>query len=138
MKEYFKVAIDAENALLLQQSALVTDMGICLEMLTSQLSLYDRDKATLMCLKDDLDSLKEACAARLLDFDFGTMANLRSIAPPYQLSFREQHQNLYWEIRPHIARNRDAQAAGFKFLEDPLALREYRLGKVSATARLAL
>lgn len=137
LKHYFEIAVDAENALLLRQSALVTDIGVCLEILTAQLSLYDRDKATLGCLKDDIHFLKEACAAKHLDIDFAAVANLRSLSPPHQLSFRERHQNLYWEVRPRIARHEDAQAAGYKFLEDPLALREYRLGKVSAKARFS-
>lgn len=135
LRNYFEVAIDAEQALLLQQSAVVTDIGICLEILTAKLSLYDKDQAILTCLKDELKSLKDACVSRHVDLDFEAMANLRSMAPPYNLSFREQYQNLYWEIRPHLAQHREAKVAGHKFLDDPLALREYRLGKISARVR---
>lgn len=135
LKRHFEAAIDAENALHLRQSAVLTDIGICLEILTAKLSIYDLDNATSSYIKDDIESLKRACAARELKFNYTSLANLRSIVPPYHLSFREKHQNLYWEVRQHDARRRDAKAAALNYLQDPLALREYRLGKVSAAAR---
>lgn len=138
LKRYFETAVDAENALLLRKSALLIDIGICLETLTANLSIYDNDNAILSHVKDDIETLKHICAERQLEYDYASLANLRSMAPPYRLSFREEHQNLYWEVRPHSTRHRDATAAASKYLEDPLALREYRLGKVSGAARLNL
>lgn len=127
--------IDAQNALLLRRSTTVTDIGISLEMLTSQMCLYDKDSANLVSLKEELELLMQASSERDLDLDFDILENFRSSFPPYKPSFTEENHSLYREVQPLIDARRDIQAAGFCFLKDPMALREYRLPLLSTSQR---
>lgn len=129
------MAIDAQNALLLRQSTIVTDIGISLEMLTSQLCIYDKDIAKLVSLKEELGFLVQANSERDLDLDFDILENFRSSFPPYKSSFTEQHRSLYRNIQPLVDGKRDAQAVGFFFLKDPMSLREYRLPPLLTSQR---
>lgn len=110
-------------------------MGISLEMLTSQLCLYDKDAARLVGLKDELELLMQANSDRGLDLDFDILENFRSSFPPYKPSFTEKNRLLYCNVQPLIDARRDAQAAGLCFLKDPMSLREYRLPLLSTSQR---
>lgn len=135
MEQHFQVVIDAQNAMLLRQSAVLADIGMSLEMLTSQMRLYDKDKAKLVCIRDEMDRLMQACSDRHLNLNFEILERYRSSVPPYTPSFIEMNQLLYWEKQPLIDSRRDAQTAGLKFLQDPMALREYRLPKFTTSQR---
>lgn len=135
MERHFEVIVDAQNALLLRQSTTIADIGISLEMLTSQLCLYDKDAAKLVSLKEELELLMQAHSDREFDLDFDILENFRSSFPPYESSFTEENRSLYCSTQPHIDVRRDAQAAGFYFLKDPMALREYRLPPLSTSQR---
>ncbi len=135
LEQHFGMIVDAKNALLLRQSTTITDMGTSLEMLTSQLSLYDKDTARLVSLKEELQLLMKAVFERELDLDFDVLENYRSSIPPYNLSFTEGNQALYCTVRPIIDAQRDARAAALDFLKDPMALRDYRLPPFSSSQR---
>lgn len=102
-------------------------MGITLEMLTSQLRMYDKDIATLSSLKEELKLLMQANSERKLGINFEMLEKFRSSFPPYDSSFTEENQLLYCRVQPLIDARRDAKEVGLRFLEDPMSLREYRL-----------
>ncbi len=66
------------NALLLRQTAVSTDIGIALELLTPKLRLYSKDKAVLASVYNEMSSMKQESADRGLDIRFYSLEHLSS------------------------------------------------------------
>lgn len=129
------MVIDAKNALLLRLSTTTVDMGATLEVLTSQLCLYDTDNARLTSIKKELKLLMEVSSERELDLDFNFLEKYRSSIAPYESSFTEKNHLLYYNVQPLIDAGRDARAASLHFLKDPMSVREYRLPPFTTSQR---
>ena len=123
---YFAAAVDAENAIRLRESALLVDIGDCVELLTSKLKLYDQDRAVSKRASDEIKLIKKESKARNLDINFYGLEYFRR-ANQLDESFREEHGEIYHDLEPILDMKEFSTSLALKFLEDPMALREHRL-----------
>ncbi|KJA21686.1 hypothetical protein HYPSUDRAFT_55385 [Hypholoma sublateritium FD-334 SS-4] len=129
----YAVVIDARNALLLRQAAIVADIGLYLQLLTLKVNLYATDKANLASIHRDLEYIREECVRQKVKLPFGDLEWSRSAKHPSGLAFvhDDRHQDFCWqEITMLLHTYSDARAVGFQFLDDPASLIENRLPKL--------
>lgn len=132
LERQYSVAIDAQNALALRRSAVVADIGLCLELLIPKINLYAKDTVMLSSVSEDIASIYRQCSQQQLDLHFDHLERLRT-PTPYGLAFVDdkRHQSFCWQTSKIIIDGyREARAVGLRFLKDPAALIENRLPKL--------
>lgn len=134
LEKRFIDLVCAKNALLLRQTAIATDIGIALELLTLQLQFYLKDTATLASVYEDINSVKQELAASSHHIRFYALEYLPS-SSPYDSSLLEKVQETGREAQPSFDRYKASRAAGLRFMKDPQALLEGRLGIFSSSQR---
>lgn len=128
----YALIVDAKNALTLRQSAILADVGICLESLMPKINLYAMDEVKLLGIFKDLADIRQACDNHQIQLQFGDLEWHRSVTDPCGLAFVDdkRYKDFSWKDSAiAIDQFSDAQAAGRRFLRDPAALTENRLPK---------
>ncbi len=127
--------VDARNALILRQSAIVADIGLYLESLIPKINLYAIDNAHLVSVREELDRICQECEDRKITLQFNDLEWSRSAKHPAGLSFLDdkRHRDFSWyETTMLIDTYSDARAVGLHFLSDPTALMENRLPRLNS------
>lgn len=126
---YFNAVVDAKNALTLRQSAVMADIGDCLEMVSPKFGLYDTDSMVLQSVFYELQLIKEECQTRQLGLNFWALEYFRSglHGSDYGFSFVEDHPELYATVGRVLGDKEFSSHATQQFLQDPFSLREQRL-----------
>lgn len=129
MESHFNAAIDVKNALGLRRYLIMIDIGLHLDILAAKLSRYDKDTAALKFAADEIEVIKTECAEQSMNINFSCLEFFRSMNPAHSLSFMENHMMVFSKIMDweEGARAYDTTS---QFLDDPAALREYRLRTV--------
>lgn len=128
----YALAVDAKNALMLRQSAILTDVGICLESIIPMINLYSTDEVRLTNIHQDLEDIRQACDKHQIKLQFGDLEWHRSAKDPCGLAFVDdkRYQGFSWkESTMAIDGCGGAQVIGLRFVKDPAALVENRLPK---------
>ena len=131
LERRFIALVYVKNALFLRQTALATDIGIQLELLTSKLHLYMKDNVVLGSVHEDINSIKQKSLDHQFNIHFYALEYLPSTSP-YDISMLEKVQESYSEAQPSFDRYKESRAAALRFMKDPRALLEGRLGKLSS------
>lgn len=129
----YAVVIDARNALVLRQSAIIADIGLHLESLAPKVNLYTMDTATLYSVLQDLEYIRKECVNQKVKLQFGDLEWSRSTKHPAGLAFvdDDRYPDFCWqESTTLIDTYRDARSIGLHFLKDPTALTENQLPKL--------
>ncbi|KJA23427.1 hypothetical protein HYPSUDRAFT_54375 [Hypholoma sublateritium FD-334 SS-4] len=126
----YATTIDAKNALVLRQSAILADIGLFLELLIPKISIYETDRAKLTNIHQDLDYIHEECINQQINLQFSDLEWRRSADHACGLAFanRKRHSEFSWQERIIAIGEyyNDAQAVGQQFLADPACLIEHR------------
>ncbi len=134
LEKRFIALVYVKNSLSLRQTAVATDIGIQLELLTSKLRLYMRDTAILETVHDDINSIKQESLDQQFDIHFYALEYLPSTSP-YDSSMLEMVQEIFREARSSFDKYKESRAAALQFMKDPQALLEGRLGKFPLSQR---
>ncbi len=121
LERRFIALVYVKKALFLRQTALATDIGIQLELLTSKLHLYMKDDVVLGSVQEDINSVKQKSLDHQFNIHFYALEYLPSTAP-YDISMLEVVQESYSEARPSFDRYEESRAAAPTFYEGTPAL----------------
>ncbi|KJA12713.1 hypothetical protein HYPSUDRAFT_210199, partial [Hypholoma sublateritium FD-334 SS-4] len=129
IERHFNALVDARDAIQLRRLAVSVDIGECLKVLDSKLSMYSKDGVFLSSAAYEILLIKAESATRQLDINFYGLEVCRSKTrnPPYGSSFMEQHSNTNTSINLALQMREDAYQATDIFVDDPCALTEHRL-----------
>lgn len=112
----------------------MADIGLYLESLIPKTNLYTLDNARLASVLQDLDCIRRECADRKIALQFNDLEWSRSATHSAGLSFLDdkRHQDFCWQDTTMLIDTySDARAIGLQFLNDPAALIENRLPKLT-------
>lgn len=126
----YATTVDAKNALVLRQSAIVADIGLFLELLIPKVNVYATDTVMLTSIQQDLELLRQECIARHIDLPFNDLEWGRSPDHPCGLAFTNEgrHQNFSWQDKTmDVSEYSDARAVGLQFVNDPASIIDNRL-----------
>ncbi|KJA17354.1 hypothetical protein HYPSUDRAFT_206291 [Hypholoma sublateritium FD-334 SS-4] len=95
---YFSAAVDAEHAIRLRESALLADIGDCVELLASKLKLYDQDREVSKRASKEVELIRTESEVRNLDINFYGLEYYRSVNNSGE-SFMEEHRERvdFWQ-----------------------------------------
>ena len=128
---YFSAAVDAENAIRLRESALLADIGDCIEVLSTKLKFYDRDQAIYKRAADECELIRGEADSRDLDINFFGVEYHRRYnrlhSEDHSESFMEANNLKFHKIQPILDSKKISTYLAEDFLRDPMALREHRL-----------
>lgn len=119
--------IDTRNAIIIRQSLVLADIGICLQQLLIKLDAYDSGDATKLSVDNEIKGLERENRERKLRINFYGLESHRSACSRYGPSFLQEHSLLFLRLQPFLPPKAPFEAAAYAFLKDPSALRERRL-----------
>lgn len=126
----YATTIDAKNALVLRQSAIVADIGLFLELLIPKISIYETDRVKLINIHQHLDRIHQECISQQISIEFSDLEWRRSADHSCGLAFtnKNRHKEFSWRERIMAIGEyyNDARAVGQQFLNDPVSLVEHR------------
>lgn len=129
----YALVVDAKNALMLRQSAILVDIGLCLESLVPMINLHATDEVKLKTIRQELKNIRQACDYHQIKLEFGDLEWHRSAKDSWGLAFVDdkRYQDFSWKKSTMaIDECSDIRASGAQFLNDPAALIENRLPKL--------
>lgn len=134
LQRQYAVTVDAKNAIILRQSAILVDIGHCLEVLRPKINLYAMDTVMLASAHADLEYIHSECLSQKIHLNFCDLEWHRSAQSPNGLAFVDdkRHPTFRWKERIiTFGDHHEAEkAAGLQFLKDPAALIEGRLPRL--------
>lgn len=127
--------VNAKNALMFRQYAILADIGICLEFLDDKISVYFQDQATLSSAIQDADYIKDEAYKRKIDIPFHGLEHHPSLIRRCKPAFKEEFHRVYEDAQPLSGKYKHFQRMAHHFMDDPAALSERRLPKSSTSQR---
>lgn len=119
----------------MRQLAVATDIGAVLELLMPKLRLYVKDEATLSNIYEEVNSIKQECLDRQLDIHLYALEFLSSARSTRNPSIQQKVEALQRELQPLLDKHQASREAALRFIVDPSALIENRLGIFSMSQR---
>ena len=129
LERHFNCLVDAKHAISLRKSAILADIGDCLQALESKISLYHKDEVFLSSATQEIRLVKEASSTRGFGINFFVLEALRSLTsnPSYGLSFVEKHATDCSFMRTELRKKEKLQHVAIHFLNDPYSVIEHRM-----------
>ena len=104
---------------------------MALELLMPKLRLYVKDETTVATVHEEIMSIKQECLDRRLDMHFHALEHLSSAVSSHAPSFQRKIEAVNRELQPLFDKHKASRDAALRFMVDPRALIENRLGMFS-------
>lgn len=119
LEKSFNSLIDAKNAIAIRQSLVLTEIGICIEQLTSRLALYNSDSTAMLSVNNDINSIHDESDKQSLPINFYGLEYHRSTSSNYGSSFLQQQRSLRIQMEPFLSSTHHLRTTASGFLTDP-------------------